>query len=153
MKRRELYGWLIVLVGLVTIAVIGSAILTSTPSVTLHLDKSQYSPGELMTLRVDVAGDFGNESYLWLTVDQPNLLNFLAEPIPIASQTYFITLPPNQQPGTWTVTVTWDHHYTQAFFTETATPIPEFNSLAAVTFMVLASSLYLLRRRHHGLLS
>lgn len=98
----------------------------ASPLVTLTTDRGWYSPGESVVIHILTTGEHGGESLLWLYVDGPDGRNVYFSDLPFRSQKLNWTIPIDAVEGTYTVTVTWDHRYSQTGFTVEGQPIPEF---------------------------
>lgn len=130
------------------------AVVAQGPPVLVTTDRAVYEPGDVVTITVQVQQPL-DDLELWVYVDQPNLNNLNAiclwNPQPNTALIWPMKLPADAQTGQWTITVIWDHHFTQTSFEVTGNPasIPEFSGLATVAFATLAMSMILLRRRRH----
>lgn len=117
------------------------------PVITVSVDRGSYSLGEqaTITIHVNAVDDIAlNSTWLWLYIDKPDGRNAFFAQLDAVNQTVVWNIPTNATEGTYTVTVTWDHHSAQTGFTVTAQPIPEFPfafAVLIVAFTVAVSAL------------
>lgn len=111
-----------------------------SPSVTVAVDRGWYSPGDQVTIHIFTnASTFQNGTWLWLYIDKPDGRNAFFAQLTAINQTVVWIIPPDAPDGTYTVTVTWDHRYTQTGFTVQAQPVPEFSPFTTVVMLFAAA--------------
>jgi len=115
-----------------------------SPAVTVTTDRSWYSPGESVTIQITVVmtDNPTNMTWLWLYIDKPDGHNALFMQLHAVNQTIVWDIPADAREGAYTVTVTWDHRYSQTGFIVEGQPIPEF-PLAPLVLIVAAAIAFL----------
>ena len=124
-------------------------IAQTNPSVTVSLDRGWYSPGESVTILMQVVmtDNPTNMTWLWLYIDQPDGHNMLFMQLNPVNQTIRWGIPADAPEGAYTVTVTWDHRYVETGFMVQAQPIPEFPFAPLVLILAAAAAVLTLQRK------
>jgi len=131
------------------ILIILLAVAQASPTVTVSTDRGWYSPGESVTIQIQVVmtDNPTNMTWLWLYIDKPDGHNALFMQLDPVNQTIVWNIPVNATEGTYTLTVTWDHRYSQTGFIVQAQPIPEFPVASLVLILVTAIAFLAISRR------
>jgi hypothetical protein len=124
-------------------------IAQAAPIVTVSVDKGWYSPGESVTIQIQVVmiENPTNMSWLWLYIDKPDGHNAYFAQLNATNQTVLWNIPLDAPQGAYTVTLTWDHRYSQTGFTVEGEPIPEFPFAPMVLILAAAIAILALPRR------
>jgi len=120
-----------------------------SPVVTVTADRGWYSPGEAVTIQIQVVMTENptNMTWLWLYIDKPDGHNAFFAQLEAINQTITWQISPDAAEGTYTVTVTWDHRYSQTGFIVEGQPIPEFPFAPLVLIVAAAIAFLALPRR------
>jgi hypothetical protein len=126
-------------------------IAQAAPIVTVSVDRSWYTPGESVTIAIQVVMTENptNMSWLWLYVDKPDGHNALFMQLDPVNQTIVWNIPVNATEGTYTVTVTWDHRHSQTGFVVEGQPIPEFPVAPLVLTVAVATAVIAISKGKH----
>jgi hypothetical protein len=122
-------------------------IAQATPIVTVSLDRGWYQPGEEVLIHIHATGEHSSISLLWLYIDGPDGRNLYFTDLPFRSQKLNWTIPIDAILGSYTVTVTWDHRYSETDFVVEGQPIPEFPFAPLVLIFAAAIAFLALPRR------
>ena len=133
------------------ILIILLALTQASPAVivTVSTDRGWYSPGESVTIQIQVVMTENptNMTWLWLYIDKPDGHNAFFAQLEAINQTITWQIPPDAPEGVYTVTVTWDHRYSQTGFIVEGQPIPEFPFTPLVLIVAAAIAFLALPRR------
>jgi len=128
------------------ILIILLAVAQASPAVivTVSTDRGWYSLGESVTIQIQVVMTENptNMTWLWLYIDKPDGHNAFFMQLNATNQTLVWNIPADAPAGSYTVTVTWDHRYSQTGFTVEGQPIPEF-PFAPLVLMVATAIAFL----------
>jgi len=123
-----------------------------SPAVTVTTYRGWYSLGESVTIQIQVVMTENptNMTWLWLYIDKPDGHNAFFAQLEAVNQTITWQIPPDAAEGAYTVTVTWDHRYSQTGFIVEGQPIPEFPFAPLVLVVATAIAFLALSRRQAG---
>jgi len=121
-------------------------------AVTVTTDRGWYSPGKSVTIKIQIVMTENptNMTWLWLYIDKPDGHNAFFAQLEAVNQTITWQIPPDAAEGAYTVTVTWDHRYSQTGFIVEGQPIPEFPFAPLVLVVATAIAFLALSRRQAG---
>jgi hypothetical protein len=133
------------------ILIILLALTQASPAViiTVSTDRGWYRPGESVTIQIQVVMTENptNMTWLWLYIDKPDGHNTYFAQLDAVNQTIVWDIPIDAPLGTYTVTVTCDHRYSQTGFIVESQPIPEFPIAPLVLIVATAIAFVALPRR------
>jgi len=120
-----------------------------SPAVTVTTDRGWYSQGESVTIAIQVVMTENptNMTWLWLYIDKPDGHNAFFAQLEAVNQTITWQIPLDAAEVSYTVTVTWDHRYSQTGFIVEGQPIPEFPFTPLVLIVAAAIAFLALPRR------
>ena len=121
---------------LVLILLVGQTV--ASPSVSVSLDRTFYSPGDSVAIVVTVLAPTRiNATLLWLYVDRPDGSNLYYTDLPVTNTTVVIDLPVDAPNGTYTVSLDYGHQMVETCFVVQDYPIPEAPSFVMPWLLIL----------------